>query len=747
MALSLALLSASYSNSQDISITGNLITNPVFTNGSTGWTATGNGEPGLFGAGGSYGYQFSWQAGTVSQSIAVNQALNGTGLVVNGLQYGWRYANWCKNQIGGEQSCLDSNGIVDQLSANVSLTNSAGTNVYSQNFNYNTWLYAWQQENQNVTFATPYSLTGLNQLNISFSGVDSGGWAGLYGPVVTDVYAKLKYSVDPCAQNPAYSSTCAGFGNILNTNNLLDSTQGGLSLNQAFAINTALQSAGVGATVHGFNYGFNWRVGQGFSGCTAWNQDGSCSWTMNIPAYANATVSLTNSSNQTIHSKSYSFTGDGTSGSFSDKYLLPSSMNQSLLGTGRIVGSASGTNSSIEGAWATMIYTADPCIANPLFSSNCKGYAFAIAKQLSPASSSTIAYNDGTPAIDPTTGAQTDPTQPPPPPGSQPPPGSPPPPPGSPPPPPGSEPPPGSPPPREGPPPPASNNPAGPPPANQPPPQGGGSSQPKAGEVKTASDGGGSKAGPSLGNVMSMISANQAKTSNEAKTVVQAAESAAAKDAQQAQQQAENVAGTLTTQSITSSMTQSNTGTGLTATVSNQSPAFVVNVASVSQTSVVNVGGLRPATQSIFADPSVSVSSSMMQSQFDMYSLQAPTNSNSKQPDVEVPQNEGIKIGGRSALSDAMEQRPMLQSNNLQEQKTETVNRNVQPNELAGAVDITRMATQPAGYQSYSFALADAPFYAPKEIYRNQVNVDNVRVLRQLSSDKLHQDLVNLQYK
>jgi hypothetical protein len=137
----------------------------------------------------------------------------------------------------------------------------------------------------------------------------------------------------------------------------------------------------------------------------------------------------------------------------------------------------------------------------------------------------------------------------------------------------------------------------------------------------------------------------------------------------------------------------------------------------------------------------------MMQSQFDMYSLQAPPGINNRQPDVEVPQNEGIKVGGRSALNDAMEQRPVLQNNNVQEQKTETVNRNVQPNELAGAVDIARMATQPAGYQSYSFALADAPFYAPKEIYKNQVNVDNVRVLRQLSSDKLHQDLVNLQYK
>jgi hypothetical protein len=243
-----------------------------------------------------------------------------------------------------------------------------------------------------------------------------------------------------------------------------------------------------------------------------------------------------------------------------------------------------------------------------------------------------------------------------------------------------------------------------------------------------------------------MISSNQARIGNETKAVVQAAESAATQSATSAQQQAETVAGALTTQSIASSMTQSSTSTGLTSVANSQSQASVVNVASVSQTSVVNIGGLRPATQSIFADPSVSVSSSMSQGQIDMYSLQAPPGLNNKQPDVEIPQNEGIKIGGRSTLNDAMEQRPMLQSNNVQEQKTETVNRNVQPNELAGAVDITRMATQPAGYQAYSFALADAPFYAPREIYRNQVNVDNARVLRQLSSDRLHQEMVNQQY-
>jgi hypothetical protein len=669
---------------------------------------------------------FSYGTADLNQIVNINSALSagGTGVQLAGFNYSFM----AKNGNGWDDARQD------YLAAYVKLYGSGGNLI--ANYDYSAATnnkYNWTNFSFNETFANPYVASTLSTAQVGMIGRDNNFWAGNYGPEVFDVNFRLKYKVDPCATNPAYSSTCAGFGNILNTNNLLDSTKGGSSLNQAFAINTALESAGVGARIHGFNYGFNWRVGQSWYGCTATNQDGSCSWYMNVPAYANATVSLTNSSNQTIHSKSYSFTGDGTSGSVSDKYLLPSSMNQSLLGTGRIVGSASGTGSSVEGAWATMIYTADPCLANPLYSSNCKGYALAIAKQLAPSSAPAT---DGTQTMDPATGMSVnDPTQPPPPPGS--------PPPGSPPPPPGSEPPPGSPPPRDGTPPPASNT--NNTPANQPPPQGGGS-QPRAGEVKTAGDSN-NKAGPSLSSVMSMISTNQARIGNEAKTVVQAAESAAAKDAQQAQQQAETVAGSLTAQSISSSMTQSNTGAGLSATVSSQSQSPVVNVVSVSQTSVVNIGGLRPATQSVFADPSVSLSSSMTQGQFDMYSLQAPPGINNRQPDVEVPQNEGIKVGGRSTLNDAMEQRPVMLNANAQEQKTDAVNKNVQPNELAGRVDIASMAAQPQGYQAYAVAMPDASFYAPREIYRNQVNVDNVRLLRGLASDKLHQDLVNLQYK
>jgi hypothetical protein len=736
LALSLALLSASYSNSQDISTTGNLIN---YSTSPTGTTSTWNngvyvnqlcfyaGEPGNCGPNPSIrpgGYiNFSYGTADLNQVININTALSagGTGVQLSGFNYSFM----AKNGNGWDDARQD------YLAAYVKLYGSGGNLI--ANYDYSAATnnkYNWTTFNFNETFATSYIASTLSTAQVGMVGRDNNFWAGNYGPEVMNVDFRLKYKVDPCATNPAYSSTCAGFSSILNTNNLLDSTQGGSSLNQAFAINTALQNAGVGATIHGFNYGFNWRVGQGFSGCTAWNQDGSCSWNMNIPAYANATVSLTNSSNQTIHAKTYSFTGDGTSGSVSDKYLLPSSMNQTMLGMGRIVGSASGTGSSVEGAWATMIYTADPCAANPLYSPDCKGYALAISKQLAPASSTTTTYSDGTQTLDTTTGM--------PPPGSSPPPGSPPPPQGSEPPPPGSPPPPGT---TQT----ASSN-TNNPPANQPPPQGGSSSQPKAGEVKTAGDST-SKAGPSLSSVMSMISSNQARIGNEAKSVVQAAESAAAQSATSAQLQAETVASALTAQSITSSMTQSNTGTGVVAVAGSQSPTSVVNVASVSQTSVVNIGGLRPATQSIFADPTMSVSSSMTQGQFDMYSLQAPPGLNNKQPDLEIPQNEGIKVGGRSTLNDAMEQRPVMLNANTIEQKTDSVNRNVQPNELAGRVDIASIATQPQGYQAYAVAMPDASFYAPREIYRNQVNVDNTRVLRQLSSDRLHQDLVNLQYK
>lgn len=87
----------------------------------------------------------------------------------------------------------------------------------------------------------------------------------------------------------------------------------------------------------------------------------------------------------------------------------------------------------------------------------------------------------------------------------------------------------------------------------------------------------------------------------------------------------------------------------------------------------------------------------------------------------------------------------------IQEQRqetTSTVKNKGEVSELAGGVDLKTLAAAPVGYDLYLMSsLKDVAFYAPKDIYKNQNVVDNVRALRQMSSDRLHQQMINLQYK
>jgi hypothetical protein len=98
-------------------------------------------------------------------------------------------------------------------------------------------------------------------------------------------------------------------------------------------------------------------------------------------------------------------------------------------------------------------------------------------------------------------------------------------------------------------------------------------------------------------------------------------------------------------------------------------------------------------------------------------------------------------------LSDFLNPQANLSTQTVTSQ-TQDVRREQQNNELAGGVTLDRMATQPVGYQQYlGLALLDAKFYATRELYGRQTTVDNQRALRQLSSDRLHQQMVNQQYK
>ena len=106
-----------------------------------------------------------------------------------------------------------------------------------------------------------------------------------------------------------------------------------------------------------------------------------------------------------------------------------------------------------------------------------------------------------------------------------------------------------------------------------------------------------------------------------------------------------------------------------------------------------------------------------------------------------VPQSRGTTL---TALTEV---RAIIESAQ-NESRTDSVKKDIQPNDLAGGVDIAAMATQPKGFDVYAMtAMKDSTFYAPKDIYGNQKTVDNARALRQLSSDRLHQEMVDQQYR
>jgi hypothetical protein len=446
-----------------------------------------------------------------------------------------------------------------------------------------------------------------------------------------------------------------------------------------------------------------------------------------------------------------------------------------MLVTGRITGSASGTGSSIEGAWATMIYTADPCSTNPLYSPDCKGYAAAIVKQMS--SSTSVAPSSLDPSdslldisILPSSSSgstsdsinmQSQPTQ------QQ------------------SEPALAS--------APSSSTPvtSAAPTANNP--------QPKPGEVQAA----GSTGPSSL--AMSVVASVQSRIGATERTTVQQANEAAATATAQAVELAETVAGEAQSNSIASSSSNSSSTVS---TSSTQTASVGSSLQSSSQSAVTSITVLKsytPSSDTTATDNNESTSSMIgldaprvnaitstqvtivQQQQTEVQPLQATqpiqepitmyqapaqliqnnVNYSLTEPstftfetgkkveapvftEVEIPKTDSFKMGTRSTLNDYLNEQPFMAMTGTEPTQDGMVKRNVQPNEVAGNVDIASIATQPKGYDVYAqMTLKDASFYKVEDIYKGQRTVDNVRLLRglQRGSDRLHQDLVDQQYK
>lgn len=304
---------------------------------------------------------FSYNANaSVGQTLAINQALAnvGAGVKINGYAYSYDVRN-----MNGD----DRQPGIDTFTVSQLLRGPANSVLLSSSQYYNT-KFEWKTVTGTKVATTPYNIADTSYIQFGVTGGDNGFWGGYFGPQIRNVEMKLNYTVDPCATNPAYSPTCANYNTVSTSGNLFTGTTGP----QAYAINQALSIAGAGATIHGFDYGYNYSAAG--RTCAFWDLWGACITGWNYSS-AGVTTTLTNSAGVVGYTETNTHDGgnNGVSGSYNKSLRLSSSVPMATLGTFSMTPTTSG-NASITNMYSNAVYTADPCLANPLSSTTCSGY-------------------------------------------------------------------------------------------------------------------------------------------------------------------------------------------------------------------------------------------------------------------------------------------------------------------------------------------------------------------------------------
>jgi hypothetical protein len=210
LVLCLGLLFSKLSNAQDELSTPNLINQTTWEGcyvlqPTRTWAGYSGGWCPNVGADGS-GITFGYAQSTLAQTIAVNKALelSGVNLQVTGYNYSWtvKNSNINNNQAGWA-------GGVDPLTFRVGLYSSSGSLLESDLYDYGYSIMQWTKFSGSRTYASPYQAVTLGKLNLSISSYDVGYWAGYYGPEVSDVNLSLRYTQVVQANKPVLAAPTA----------------------------------------------------------------------------------------------------------------------------------------------------------------------------------------------------------------------------------------------------------------------------------------------------------------------------------------------------------------------------------------------------------------------------------------------------------------------------------------------------------------------------------------------------------
>lgn len=255
--------------------------------------------------------------------------------------------------------------------------------------------------------------------------------------------------------------------------------------------------------------------------------------------------------------------------------------------------------------------------------------------------------------------------------------------------------------------------------------------------------------GANTSQAMSIISRNQERD-RETLSVAQSAVSAAASAAASAQQEAATVAATAVANSTNNNAAAvGGSGAGSTGFRSSSAASNTASQTSAAQlmpgASAVAVNAPQSQSMSTSALTSANTMNTAPVAQTQTVSTTG-TGSNTVETNVTLGSN--FLTDRANPINAVLEQRLPILSAPAAATTGPTVNTRVGDNEAAGGVSIAAMAVAPMGYGDYlNFTMRDAAFYAPREVYRNQRNVDNQRALRQLTNDGRHREMVEQQYR
>ena len=171
------------------------------------WGGTTGGQiPNLGGSTFYWGYG----GGVISNTIAINQALQEEGVQVEGYSYVWNVKNGNANEYTNQPGIDDFDITVDVYKADGTLYQS-----YTYDYGYS---HDWTSHSGSETFPDQFlDPAFFGNMVVSAEGNDTGYWAGHYGPEFSagDSSITLTYSSNPCYGNPLYDPACDGYAEAM----------------------------------------------------------------------------------------------------------------------------------------------------------------------------------------------------------------------------------------------------------------------------------------------------------------------------------------------------------------------------------------------------------------------------------------------------------------------------------------------------------------------------------------------------